>query len=104
MSSYLLDTTLAFPYKSIEPAFDLEAQTMIEGHRLDISFSNGEAEGREVTAAQLLSAEGYQGFSDLAAAGFRQDTDLGDMANVVPNARAQQHADYSARQPVDGYK
>src|SRR5215472_2174402 len=95
---------LAFPDKGIEAPANMKAQPAVEVDCLQVGFSDGEAESGEVTPAQLLSAKRNQRFANAASAQFRQDADLGHVAHVVADARAQQQAGHRPRSPMHGHE
>src|SRR5689334_11822904 len=79
-----------FPHKRIKAAASLKAQAAVELHGLGIGLRHGQAQTKEAAAAQLLRAESNERFTNPAAAMFRQNANLGHVANVFTDTRTQQ--------------
>src|SRR5947209_19440034 len=78
----------AFPNKSIKPAFDVEAQPLVEVHGAVVSCSHSQAQGHKVAAAQFMRTERDQRFANPSPTMLRQHAYLGNMSYVFSHPRA----------------
>src|SRR5215467_11175155 len=88
------------PHKRVKSPASDKAEPFVQIHCFDIGFGHGERERAEVPRAEFLGTESDQRLANVAAAVFRKNTKLSDVAHVVANPRAQEQPGDRPGRPV----
>src|SRR5208337_3854753 len=83
----------SFPDEAVEGVEVLEAEAVVESEGAVVLLGDGEGEGGEAAGGEVGIAVAQQVFADAVAAIFRQGAELGDVSNVIADARAEEDSD-----------
>ncbi len=80
----------------------MEVQASVESESSMVFFSDGQGEFRESACSEVGVAVAEKLLANAVAAIFRQGADLGNVADVVAHARAEQEPDAGVCRAVEG--
>src|ERR1700722_227624 len=89
--SYQLRASSSLPHERIKYPLRIKIQPAVESHGAYICLSHRQRECREISLRQVRDRGSQQGLADAARAKLRQNADLGHVANIVADARAENH-------------